>query len=267
MKFLIICTLFLFKTQIIAANVKLTSPNNSFIKKEISKLYSKEVINFHENKIANLKKEWNQFDVNFDNLRPVNLKIIEKSKVIDSYFLVAIQPPYKGFPNVVIFKNNNGWETTFEQLSIGIQSSISGTVDLHWIGLGADMTAGKSDSLIQLDDRSKAFLNILKKQKLIGILYPKIYHTHLAGEKKYTINMSNYHLLAQNLLGKEEHHKFLLKECTAFDVPKIKTLNFKKNRKGYNILVKTNNYQSWKITFDGIDSKGYIINKKIFARK
>ena len=192
-------------------------------------------------------------------------KILKVSVTIKDICVVSISPPYREFPNVLVFKYaNNRWHRAFEGLCAGIQSKPSGKLDLHTIGLGADVLF---DGKALIFDDPKTRMAIIKMASDGGVVIPYENFTHLHASKEpeefYTIDKSNFTKFAIQLLGNKNYPQNR-KECILFDMPDISDIEFKYIDERFILQCITNNNQIWTISFDGVDSDNmFLINKKI----
>ncbi|MBN1804577.1 MAG: hypothetical protein JW837_04955 [Sedimentisphaerales bacterium] len=197
-----------------------------------------------------------------------NYEILNVSVIIKDMCVVSISPPYREFPNVLVFKNkNNHWHRVFEGLCVGIQSEPSSKLDLHTIDLGADVLFdGKP--LIFDDPKTRKAIAEMASGGAVVIPYETFTHIHtsIGSEEFYTIDKSKFNKYAIQLLG-NKYYPQDIRKCTMFDMPEIVDIEFKYIDERYILRGITNNNQIWTISFDGVDSDNmFLINKKITVK-
>jgi len=93
---------------------------------------------------------------------------------------VLIKPPYREFPNVVLFQFDGKWKRVKEVLGIGLGLA-SSELDTHREGSGVDFTIGKKKSESTYDFQSAEVANMVKATVDNGgaiSVYPKFFHMH-----------------------------------------------------------------------------------------
>ncbi len=197
-----------------------------------------------------------------------NYEILKVSKIIKDMCVVAISPPYREFPNVLVFKyKNKHWHRVFEALSIGIQSKPSNKLDLHTIGLGADVLYDDKP-LIFNDPKTRKTIAEMAFEGTVVIPYEIFTHIHVSkrSDEFYTIDKSNFTKYAIQLLG-EKYYPRTRRECILFDMPEILDIEFDYKDERFFIQGITNNNQIWTVSFDGVDSDNmFLINKMITVK-
>ena len=205
------------------------------------------------------------------------LRIIKKHPVIDDITAVEVNLPYREFPSILFFKMNNGkWEITFEGLSPGIEDDRSGYLDWHTKSLAVDMKINfKDKGFNEFNDPRirKIVERSIKGRRAVFIVYKDFIHMHITDStsnkhfKAYTIDKTEYIDLARKIIPTWSDN-YSIDNCIMFDSPKILNSEFKKEDKQYLIIVKTDNNQTWRYSFDGIDNENrYLLNKKISVQK
>jgi tetratricopeptide (TPR) repeat protein len=199
-------------------------------------------------------------------------RIFDIKGPIDNLIIVAIDPPYREFPNILLFKKyNDKWSIVFETLSIGLDFFPSGLLDTHTVGHGVDFLIEKDDKNInQISGNNKSktpIIHMANNEKMIIISYGKFYHMHPSTENSYFIDKTNYIDFANKIFG-EQFSKYPQDTCIMFDNTFLTQVVFKKNGDSFLIEANTINGQAWKITFSGIDSDNrFLKDKKISVIK
>jgi len=201
----------------------------------------------------------------------IKYEIIEITKPCKDFCVVSLIPPYREFPNIIIFKldKEDKWKRIFECLSVGIQDNRSDFLDLHTIGRALD--TGEDNQIY--DFNSKKIRDLIKiSQTTDGIIIPyqHFFHTHFLtekGEKEfYTIDKTQYFDLAREIVGKQ-YEKYPKNQCTMYDTPKIKDIELSYQGSVYEINAMTDNGQLWKITFKDVDEEyKFLLEKTIEAK-
>lgn len=197
-----------------------------------------------------------------------NYKILKITESINNLCAVAISPPYREFPNVILFKyENDEWKRVFEGLCLGIQAKPSGKLDLHTIKLAADVIYDNKP-LIFHEEKTKNLIIDSIKDGIVIIPYEDFSHIHITpgAEELYTIDKSNFTTYARKLLG-NTYYPRSRKECILFDMPELLDIEFVYQNSRYLIKGYTDNNQIWSISFDGIDSKNMFIKNKEISVK
>ncbi len=186
---------------------------------------------------------------------------------------VAIDPPYREFPNVLLFNFNaksGKYVRVFEGLCFGIQDGPSGKLDLHTIGMGIDATI--SEARNQFDDVGlQRMIELSHETGMVVIPYQDCIHlqgpnSNTAG-RLYTIDKTKFRDLAVKLIG-PVYQKYQPQECTMYDLPNLNELELAYRDGTYIITGVTDNRQQWQVTFTGIDSEDrFLLNKKVEAER
>ncbi len=199
-------------------------------------------------------------------------KILAISETIDNVIAVSLIPPYREFPNIILFKVNpkdGSLKRIYEALCLGIQDEQSKLLDLHTIGYAIDFEVDK-DTLISLNDKTtKTVIETFEKNEGAIVPYGKFFHGHF-GQKthdRYIIDKTQYRRFALVLLG-DRYNEYSDQECMMYDTPNLQDVKFFKKNDKYHIVVKTSNNQKWTVTFKDIDADNkYLIDKSISVEK
>ena len=199
-------------------------------------------------------------------------KILSISEVIDNVIAVSLVPPYREFPNIILFKVNpkdGSLKRIYEALCLGIQDEPSGVLDLHTIGYALDffMEGGKPPSIG--DKTTKTAIETFEKEGGTIVPYGKFFHGHFGQRTKqrYLIDKTQYKKFALALLG-ERYNEYPDQECMMYDTPNLREVKFSKKDGRYHLAVKTSNKQKWTVTFKNIDADNkYLVNKSISVEK
>ncbi len=197
-----------------------------------------------------------------------NYKILKITKSINNLCAVAISPPYREFPNVILFKyENNKWNRVFEGLCLGIQPKPSGKLDLHTIKIAADVIYDNKPLVFHEEKTKKLIIDSIM-HGIVIIPYEDFTHIHITpGAKElYTIDKSNFTSYARKLLG-NTYYPRSRKECILFDMPELLDIEFIFQNSRYLLKGYTDNNQIWIIYFDGIDSENRFIKAKEISVK
>ncbi len=199
-------------------------------------------------------------------------KLLSVSETIDNLIAVSLVPPYREFPNIILFKVNpkdGSLKRIYEALCLGIQDEQSKLLDLHTIGYAADFTVDK-DAPISLNDKtSKTVIETFEKNEGAIVPYGKFFHGHFGQRtrQRYLIDKTQYKKFALALLG-ERYNEYPDQECTMYDTPNLREVKFFKKNDTYHLVAKTSNNQKWTVTFKDIDADNkYLIDKSISVEK
>ncbi len=199
-------------------------------------------------------------------------KIISISETVDNVLAAALVPPYREFPNIILFKvdpKNGSLKRIYEALCLGIQDAPSGLLDLHTIGNAIDFTFNK-DALMSLDDKTaKSAVSSFEKEGGTLVLYGRFFHGHFGQQtrQRYLLDKTQYKRFALALLG-ERYNEYSDQECMMYDTPNLREIEFSKKDGKYHLAVKTSNNQKWTVIFSGVDSDNrYLTNKAISVEK
>lgn len=199
-------------------------------------------------------------------------KILTISDVIDNIVVASLTPPYREFPNVILFKRTQEGALlrVQEGLSLGIQDEQSPFLDMHTVGNAVDLAVdfGLGRPLRFTDDQTKKLFTVTQSSGLVAVLYGKFVHTHVnkAPQVFYVIDKTQYKDLAIELLG-ERYNFYPDMDCTMYDTPPLKMLKFSRKGARYYIEAETENHQKWTVTFSDIDADtNLLLNKNIAVK-
>jgi hypothetical protein len=174
---------------------------------------------------------------------------------------VAIEPPYREFPNIVLFRYDDGakrWSRVFEGLSVGIQFDQSAILDLHTLGVAMDVKQPEKQ------DQSSYLEDLGFGHGWIPVSYEKFIHLHQSGRESYYLDKRDIGRIARRLIPEAEDG-FVDTECTLFDLPDIQSLSLSHGSGRFELNAETLNDQLWTVTFTGITSDGRLSHKLILA--
>lgn len=199
-------------------------------------------------------------------------KIVKISKPCNNICIVAIKPPYREFPNIIIFKydsKTDDYIRIYEGLCFGIQDKPSDKLDFHTTGDAADFTIGNDTNNPggKITGETKKVINASNQTGSVCIPYQEFYHMHSSSAtESYTIDKTNYYDLAVKLIDRYEGYP--RKTCVMYDMPNLIDIQFTYDGKEYCVTGITDNKQKWEISFDDIyqDNK-YLLNKALKAKK
>lgn len=196
-------------------------------------------------------------------------QVIKVSEIVNNLCAVAIEPPYREFPNIIIFQydpNTQAYMRIYESLSLGIQDKPSTKLDLHTVGIGMDLKAGEDPNVFESAAIQK-LIEIGNNHGMVVIPYTYFIHMHNSSKASYTIDKTSYYDLAIKLLG-NVYKRYPKDNCVMYDSPNITEMEFTYEEEKYTITTTTDNKQLWKITFEGVDQDNkYLINKRIEVQK
>jgi hypothetical protein len=193
------------------------------------------------------------------------LKIQSISGPVQGWLAVAVSPPYREFPTVVLFraKKDGSWDRMFEGLVPGVQPQRSGLLDIHTKGEAIDYTV-TDGSPVTPDTIAKA-LPLSRKNRLSTVAHTYFFHSHAAGAEGYFVDRTMTYQFARRLFpGKYE--KFPRTECTMFDVPALRHIELRSTGKRLLLVAQTENNQTWMMAWDGADDQGLLTGKTVDAK-
>lgn len=197
--------------------------------------------------------------------QPRTPKVLALSSSAGGIVAVSVEPPYRDFPNVVLFRFNSKkltWARLPEAFVLGLQDKRTTLLDLHTTGLAVDFSIPPSDR--QKYDRLRADG---RKSGLVFVEYRHFFHMHPAGPEEYKVDKSAYYDLAQRLFPNGRYEKVYPHDaCTMYDVPTLLSVTLKQSSAGWLLTGETDNGQVWTVTFDAIDEDGNLRGKRIEAR-
>lgn len=185
---------------------------------------------------------------------------IDKYGPIDDLLLISLDPPYREFPNLFLYKYDKEierWRRIEEGITLGIKTADKNDIDLHVAGLGVDLIANA-------EEISKTINYLLEKGMCVSN-YGTFIHTHKCGLKNYFIDKHKFPELAKKLIGvpfEPLHSKIKIDSCELFGTPKIRDISFYKKGGNYQIKASTENNQIWIFNFSNANYSG-LSNKTV----
>ncbi len=189
-------------------------------------------------------------------------ELLQVSSSVNGLVAVAIQPPYREFPNVIFFEYVKGkWRRVFEGLTIGLQPQRGRFLDLHTTGFGVDALVGGRRSY-----KTEKVLAAAWKTGMVVTRYRNFLHMHPGGKKLYFIDKTMFYDIGVRLFGKvyEEYKK---DDCMIYDMPPLKDIGLSYAAGSYKLIGTTENGQVWRVLFSGVEDGRYLSDKKIVANK
>ena len=188
------------------------------------------------------------------------LRIVSITSAVNGISAVAISPPYREFPNVVLFRYDTAtrrWIRILEGLCLGIQPEVSKILDLHTIGLGIDFARPKSE-----EERRWMSAGSIKLG-WVSVVYEEFIHVHPSGRETYYLDKQEFARLAKRLFPKMRDYRST--ECTLFDMPELMSISLSHDSGRFMLVGRTLNRQRWTVTFTGIDGGGHLDQKILEA--
>lgn len=182
---------------------------------------------------------------------------------VNGLVAVGIEPPYREFPNVVLFQFDEGirrWSRVHEGLILGIQPEISPFLDTHLTGEAIDV-GGLSSG----EEREFASDTAFSKGGWIAVEHDEFTHLHPSGPESYYVSRLGYTTLAGQLV--DRGREFLNSECTLYDMPHLLSLSLSHDAGRFMLRARTTNGQEWTVTFTGVDGSGRLMRKIIEATR
>jgi len=176
---------------------------------------------------------------------------------------VAIEPPYREFPNVILFNYDEGakrWKRVFEGLTIGIQPEVSRFLDLHTVGLGVDIKQ------LPKPEQQKYLSDSGLGHGWVSIPYLQFVHMHPSGPESYYIDKRDFSRFGKRLFPRIKASNFD-NECTVFDLPDLAEISLSHDSGRFKLTARTVNDQQWEVTFTGINGSGYLDHKIVLVRQ
>ncbi len=195
------------------------------------------------------------------------IRIVKMTKSVNKICAVAIDPPYREYPNVLVYISegeNDPWTRVSEGLSLGIQPYDSGLLDLHTQGDGVDFKLTGANSYSFGDPNTRKLIQASEKAGSAVVAYGNFFHTHPGGQAFYSIDKTLYHSIALKLFG-SKYEESPSDKCSPYDTPGIIDLDLEFSESRYLLTAKTDNSQVWRVSFSGIKDKKFLINKNIEA--
>jgi hypothetical protein len=197
-------------------------------------------------------------------------KIISMSEIVDNVLAAVLTPPYREFPNIILFKvdpKDGSLKRVYEALCLGIQDAPSGLLDLHTIGRDALDFFADEGKLSSIGDKTtKTAIEVFEKEGGTIVLYGRFLHGHFGQRTKqrYLLDKTQYKRFALALLG-ERYNKYSDQECMMYDTPNLREVKFSKKDGKYHLVVKTSNNQKWTVTFSGVDADNRYLTDKVIS--
>jgi hypothetical protein len=190
------------------------------------------------------------------------VKVLAVAGPVEGWVAVAVSPPYREFPTVVLFRagRDGAWTRVFEGLMPGVQSKPTGLLDLHTTGHAFDFTIDGPAKSKPLD----IVLSTGSKRGLATVAHAYFFHAHPAGADNYFVDRTATYELARRLFP-DEYDIYPRTECTMFDVPAIVRIDLASKDQRLVLTADTNNGQRWVITWTGVDDRGLLTGKTVDA--
>lgn len=150
------------------------------------------------------------------------LKILSVAGPVRGWLAVAVSPPYREFPTIVLFRSrpDGSWSRVFEALTPGVQARRTPLLDLHTTGKAFDYTVGAG----KVTPDAIAKVLSVSNGALVTVAHAYFFHSHQAGAESYFVDRTATYDLAQRLFP-DEYEQYPRDECTMFDVPALKRIN------------------------------------------
>ena len=190
------------------------------------------------------------------------IRIISTTSPVKGLSAAAIEPPYREFPNVLLFQFNDGaqrWIRVLEGLSLGLQTDVSRVFDLHRRGDAIDLNMDESYTA----EMREWFSPNARGRGWVPVQYDSFQHLHPSGHETYYLDKRRYTQLAKDLLIWRDSYPNT--ECTLFDVPELDQISLAYDAGRYTLTARTANEQQWTVTFTGIDGAGKLLDKAVSA--
>lgn len=190
------------------------------------------------------------------------LRVLSITSPVEGIVAVALTPPYREFPNVVLFAYDEGarhWKRVLEGLSLGIQAHKSSTLDIHTVEEAVDV-------MQPTEEEARRYLPTISLSfGWVAVPYDRFIHFHPSGRETYYLDKHNYARLAGELSEHPRPDKDT--ECTLFDTPELMGLSLSHSSGRFELQAQTANNQNWTVTFVGIDGNGRLDQKLIRVSK
>jgi hypothetical protein len=195
----------------------------------------------------------------------VPLKVLAVAGPVRGWLAVAVLPPYREFPTVVLFRLQDGsWSRVFEALTPGVRARPSNLLDLHTKGKALDYTVGDGEQRLTPEVIAKV-LSLSSSKKLAIVAHAYFFHSHEAGAENYFVDRTATYDLARRLFP-GEYEMYPRTECTMFDVPAVRQIDFGSKGERLLLTVRTDNGQTWLIGWNGVDDRGLLTGKTVDAK-
>ena len=172
------------------------------------------------------------------------LEIVAVAGPVRGWAAVAVSPPYREFPTVVLFRvgQDGSWNRVFEGLIPGVQAQPSGLLDLHAKGQAIDYTIS-GGARVTAETIEKA-VSVSRSKQLATVAHAFFFHGHPAGKDNYFVDRTATYDLAQRLFP-GDYEEYPRTECTMFDVPAVRRIELTAAANHLVLTAQTNNAQSW----------------------
>ena len=202
------------------------------------------------------------------------LKVLSVAGPVRGWLAVAVSPPYREFPTVVLFREapDHSWSRVFEALTPGVQGQRSTLLDLHTKGLAFDYTASKGSRGTTGEpsrvtaDAIRDIVSLSKQNNLVTVAHAYFFHSHQAGEESYFVDRTATYDLARRLFP-GEYEQYPRDECTMFDVPGLQRIQLTAAADRWLLTAETDNGQLWEIAWTGVDDRGFLTGKTVHAKR
>ena len=196
-------------------------------------------------------------------------KIISISETVDNVLAAALVPPYREFPNIILFKvdpKDGSLKRVYEALCLGVQDAPSTLLDLHTIGYALDFMVDEDTPTSRGDKKTKTIIETFEKEGGTIVMYGKFFHGHFGQQtrQRYLLDKTQYKKFALALLG-ERYNEYPDQECMMYDTPNLREVKFSKKEGKYHLAVKTSNKQKWTVTFSGVDADNRYLTDKVIT--
>jgi|GEM_PF-5149902 len=193
--------------------------------------------------------------------------ILAQTEVVQNWFAVAIDPPYREFPNVILFHWDGGeWVRIMEGLGVGVQPYASPYLDLHVARAAYDLTIEGGQPMSDATIRKAHAIG--RKTGLNTVIHYGLTHHHRAGRQSYFLDRRPAH----EALGKL-YPAFAPADtaevsgppgCLFVDYPPLATIELRAEGSEKVLVAKTRSGQEWQVSWKGIDDDGLLVGR-VFA--
>lgn len=194
------------------------------------------------------------------------LQIVAVAGPVRGWAAVAVSPPYREFPTVVLFRmgQEGSWHRVFEGLIPGVKAEPSALLDLHSKGQAFDYTInGGARVTAETIDKAVA---ISRNQKLATVAHAFFFHAQPAGPDNYFVDRTATYDLARRLFP-GDYDNYPRTECTMFNVPAVRRIELTSAGDQLVLTAQTDNAQTWVIRWTGTDDRGFLTGKTVDARR
>jgi hypothetical protein len=193
---------------------------------------------------------------------PVDFEILAVTPSVGGWIAVSIDPPFREFPNVVLFRHQSGhWERVHEGLSIGVQPYLSPFLDTHTQRVALDVTLEGRDEIS--DDVLDAIERSAAKSGLVAVPHQHFVHSHPVGGEGYFLDRRLLLSIASKLYP--EYATYRTDACEMFDYPILAEVKLENSADGLRLTGTTRTGQLWNVTWSGVDPRGRLSGKNIEA--